>query len=456
MSNNDWISILNLQPPDMNFRLHLIFPLDDHVPDEKIADALLKSLESLHKKNPILESWVKRSAEGSSIYSFCQPPESDGGNVAILHAAKLHHANVEVPSFEKLKIGSATLDLLADSDLTPQPRYAKGIGPHPTFDFRASRIKGGLILCFSIHHKVLDGTSTSTIIDKFAQESLKTSNSTPEAEEVILSRDGMAVPMLELPPPDNASATTIPPAPYRLLAEPSTASDPTDAVCKFFALSAAKIPALKRACTSPSTPFISTNDAVTALITHAVTRARRLSPAQTPTVGAHFPVNVRAQLAPALAASQLGNFVLCARAAVPASQALSAGADALGATAAAVRRAVAGLDARSVTRVLRWVAAQRDPADAVDWRYAYYGEPGIDYGVVSWANMRVYEAEFGVGARVRPAFVRVPGDVRFRGSCRVMPRFADGSQEIIMGLSQAEMEALEMDELWREWVEFVG
>ena len=455
MSKNDWISILNLQPPDMNFRMHLIFPLDDHIPGENIEGALLKGLKSLYKKNPILESWVKRAAEDSSVYSFCQPPESDGGNVAILRAVKLHYANAEVPSFEKLKTGSATFDLLVDPDLAPQPRYAKGIGPHPTFDFRASRIKGGLILCFSIHHKVLDGTSTSSIIDKFAQESLMTLNPTPGAEETIPSRDGTAVPYLDLPPPDTTTDTTTAPAPYRLLTASSMQPDPTDAVCKFFVLSAATLSALKRACTPPSTR-ISTNDAVTALVTHAVTRARALSPTHTPTVAAHFPVNVRARLAPAQAASQLGNFVLCARAAVPTAQALGTGAAALAATAGAVRAAVAGLDGGAVARVLRWVAAQRRPAEDVDWRYAYYGEPGVDYGVVSWANMRVYEAEFGVGDRVRPAFVRVPGDVRFRGSCRIMPRFVDGSQEIIMGLSRAEMEALEKDELWREWVEFVG
>jgi len=453
MSDNDWISVLNLQPPDINFRLHLIFPLDEDVRDERIAEALLKALKGLFRENPVLTTWVERSAEGSSVYSFCQTPQSERGDVPILRAAKVHHASFQVPSFEELKRAGATLDLLSDSDLTPQPRYAQGVGPHPTFDFRASRIKGGLVLCFSIVHKVLDGTSTATIIHKFAQESLKSSTSLPGTEESVLSRDGMIVPLLELPLPDNATDVVEPPAPYRLLPETSKAPDPTDAVCKFFVIPQHKLAALKRACSGASTGFISTNDAVSALIMHALTRARRLTPTDTPTVGAHFPVNVRAKLSPGMADTQLGNFVLCARAALPTAQAQSAAPGALAASAALIRGAVAGLDAQRVARVLRWVVAQPDPANGVDWRYAYYGDPFVDYGLVSWVNMGVYDTEFELGARVKPAFVRVPGDVVFRGSCRIMPRFADGSQELIMGLSKAEMEALEADELWKEWVE---
>ena len=65
----------------------------------------------------------------------------------------------------------------------------------------------------------------------------------------------------------------------------------------------------------------------------------------------------------------------------------------------------------------------------------------------------IYNLEFRVGKR---AHVRIPGDVCFDESCRIMPRMTDGAQEVIVGLTKSEMAKLEADWTWRGWIECAG
>lgn len=452
MSNEELSSILNLQPPDINFRLLLIFPLSERVAKEEIEHLLFRGLTHITEQNPILRSWARRSTDGSSKYTVSPPPESQANDDWAINKAQLHSANPSFMSFDGLKERGATPDLLNDSDLAPRPRIPKDAGPHPVFDFKATRIEGGLVLCFLILHKVLDGTSTGTLIHQFAEGSWNISAAGFDPH-VRSARYG---PRVELNEANHAQFINpkTPPEPYRLLTSPESPNHVAgNAVCKLFCISAPKVSELKRLCSNGQMSFISTNDAVSALIMHALTRARNLDPQNVLQTGAHFPVNIRSKFSAPIPESKLGNYVFCARAPVPTAQALSTRPSALAATAAAIRKAVTDLDSNRIHEILSWVRAQPNNAMSIDWHYSYYGDDETDYGLVSWANMGLYDLDFGFG---KPEFVRVPGDVVFSDSCRIMPRLRDGGQEIVMGLTAEEMRALENDELWGAWVETFG
>lgn len=450
MSRDDVSSILNLQAPDINFRLLLIIPLPNQVSDEQIEYSLLWGLKHLYQKNPILRFWAIKSTDDSSKYALCEPLTLARIEEWTVGKSKLHVADSSFPSFQSLKEQGATLNLLDDSNLGPRPKGVQNTGPHPVFDFKATKIEGGLVLCFLVLHKVLDGTSTGTIIRQFTEGSKRAFNGSPDDHVTFLGDDlGRETQQfsISLMPIDSP----ITPAPYRRL---SHLSNPTHnlngAMCKLFKLSAPSVVSLKTICSDGQQSFISTNDAVSALIMHALTRARKVDPWKHPEVGAHFPVNIRSKLLPPIQSYELGNFVLCARASIPTSQALSTDVPALAATAATIRKGIVELNHQRIQQILSWVSAQPDNAMSIDWLYLYYGDPGVDYGLISWANMGLYNLDFGFG---KPEFVRIPGDFVFSGSCRIMPRLSDGAQEIIMGLTKNEMRALEKDQLWNDWVE---
>jgi hypothetical protein len=431
--------------------LLLIFPLPEQTSDEEIERSLFRGLEHLHKENPILRSWATRSAGGSSKYTLCEPQTVAESEEWIVGRAKLHCADALLPSFQELKEQGAAINLLSNSSLGPRPRIPQDTGPHPVFDFKATKIEGGVILCFLVLHKVLDGTSTGIIIHQFAEGSRHAFTRNSETSELIHTLEEGEEEGASISAFPQSTNAPLPPAPYRLLSDSSSPTQHTGhAVCKLFKLAANFTSYLKIICSDGQKSFISTNDAVSALIMHALTRARKVDPSKHPEVGTHFPVNIRSKLSTPISESKLGNYVLCARASIPTVQAFSDDIPALAATAAAIRRAITDLNSQKIEQILSWISSQPNNASSVDWHYSYYGEPGIDYGLVSWANMGLYDLDFGFG---KPEFARVPGDKVFSDSCRILPRLNNGAQEIIMGLTEEEMKALEKDQLWSDWVE---
>ena len=87
-----------------------------------------------------------------------------------------------------------------------------------------------------------------------------------------------------------------------------------------------------------------------------------------------------------------------------------------------------------------------------------YDDPGRGLIMTSWADLGLYELEWG-GGMGRPECVRIPklptegGSVAGVGA--IFPRLVDGGLEVILGLEVETMERLRAEESWGSFAEWV-
>jgi hypothetical protein len=142
-------------------------------------------------------------------------------------------------------------------------------------------------------------------------------------------------------------------------------------------------------------PFISSNDALTAAVWRALAA---LPPKRAARARFFLSVNLRRRLAPPLPLEALGNLVVAEELGAGAAG-LDAATAPLGALAAAVRAAVAGVDAAEVSRELRALAGARDgkrPVASVHRGAAELLKPGGPVVFSTWSWSAGYaEVAFG-------------------------------------------------------------
>ena len=399
----------------------------------------------------------------------------------------------DMPSYSTLKNERAPLHLfqarMCPVDVKPD---------HSTADSRAavfaasfSRLDGGLIVCVCVHHNVMDGTGVGFLIGVLANntrsDALNESSHIEPAEPLtrltrllgfaastfgshdILSRDDLVSRHPEFAFPSTSSSS------------PSNAAVPKQtpkATSRIFAFPASRIDAAKSLLSSVMKPeLLTTYNILSTLAWSCITRIRSLRvKASVSRRKLGFAINGRKHLGKELLDQPyLGNVNLFGLAILP-----DSGLDAaskciyshqqgtpsvenlreLIPVICAVSSAVSRVSSSYIAEVISLVEATPNVLDISPGWSAWNGP---DLTLTSWANLGLYECDFGDGIG-RPEFVRVPY-AEFDGLVIILPRCrAKGAErvesegqpkdemiEMVVMLSRDDMEALERDEVWRSW-----
>lgn len=464
------LSPLDQLMPPCYIRIFLVFETDNH---EDGIQSLAQGLGKLTKLVPYIRGRVFRAEEEDRWAIRCSDDDTDPELKEIIL-----DTHKRMPSYSDLQKSNAPLHHF-DNSLSPLPVVSTE-REAPVFAASYTRLDGALLMCYCVHHNVMDGTGAAELAGIWAAcargEDVDQRDVDPQEPFHRVAR--LDVARAEL---DNSVPTQGHTGVHARLARPRVA---LPSIAKIVPFSAEKLiktrAALERAraeSPSASTGPISTNTVLNAVIWSTVTRIRltRLArDGQRDAAGdltlpsssrLSFAVDGRRRLGGDFCgrARFLGNVNVNSvaeadlHALAAASQyvcttgEVSAG-DALGELAGVVE-AVSAAAARNTRSYIMDVVSRAQQASsaaqvALDWQISH----DLDLTLTSWANQGFYEFDFGRGLG-RPSFVRVPY-MAADGLVIILPRRRGGSQERIealVGLNVDDLQALESDEAWNSW-----
>jgi hypothetical protein len=344
-----------------------------------------------------------------------------------------------------------------DNSLTPVSVFADPAKePCPVFAIQATFIKGGLFLCICVHHAVMDGTGFGTFVGMLAESCASGGRSEIANLQQIQDRS-LCFQGLPANHPHN-------PHPEYKIVDPSTPPPLTSATpslppmtVRLFHFSASSLSTLKSSLTAHLPPpvsaseppsFISTNDALTALLWSCVTRARspHLDTSTSSRLG--MAVNARRHLNPPLSPNYLGNVNLFATSLLPLSTLSAPDPASLASVALSIRKAIVAVNNQHIRSAVSLIDSL---PNIKALQYGFNSFLGPDIAVTSWEGMGVYGQNWGLGLGT-PGWARtVTSGSGFDGLGIVMPRRPGGGLEVMLGLRSEDMERLERDAIWREY-----
>jgi hypothetical protein len=340
----------------------------------------------------------------------------------------------------ELKVKNFPLSELSNSQLSPV-----GAIPEPPFPVMASQanfIDGGLLLTIAVHHSFCDATAVGYIIETWANNTAVAttgSGSFSFYDPTLNDRS----PLMEGKP--GANLADFPE--YVLMPPQSTAeanSHQTPATpfelplmtAHIFYFSPSSLAALKTAASA-----FSTNDALNALVWQHVTIARNpIAPLNDEKDCVMlYAANIRSRLISPLPSNYLGNASIAGATERLKISALMSDSG-LTTASSVIRKSVIALN--HPDRVALTIGLLNSRDDPSEFKFAYNGFLGPDISTTTWADVKVYESDWGVLGKVE-AF-RMPGE-RVDGVVAVFPRLRDGGLEVMVGLESAAMDRLLKD-----------
>ncbi|KAG5366506.1 Trichothecene 3-O-acetyltransferase [Yarrowia sp. B02] len=342
-------------------------------------------------------------------------------------------------SFERLREAQFPFRMLDEADLAPRrttPRANDTV--FPVFMVQATFVEGGLLLTFLGHHQVMDGTGQAQLMsllskacnkEPFTEEELTVGNSQRENIVSLFSdaelknygdlQEKLSHQIL-IPSTDSAVIPTKYPS------------------WKYFNFSKESLKQLKsQASQNLKTPFVSTDDTLTAFVWQAVSRARlqRLPGDRKSTLGRA--VNVRSCLD--ISESQPGNLTNMAYGQSTLEE-LSAAP--LGHVASLLRSKLDSTELQKDTRALATLihssreSVHTSPTASID--------VSSDILLSSWAQQNSYELDFGLGLGY-PECVRRPQFTPCESLMYLLPKSREGDIALAICVHDEDMEALRRD-----------
>lgn len=368
-------------------------------------------------------------------------------------------------SYQKLKDSHFPLSSLGGDIKAPEDMVSLGSNP-PVMAAQINIVEGGVLLAIGIHHSAMDATGFATVVQTWASYTklnLLFNGASEDEEDEIENPNSLTSLSLDRSPLMKTSRTAdvdpqvkikdhpqyklepTPPPPEETedapTAPPTFTLPPMTPTVFYFA--ASKLAALKSVAI-PSSSFISTNDALCALLWSSITRARRLPEDSTegqeaPSSLLGFAVNGRRRLSPPLTPSYLGNVNLYGSARLPISM-LSKNTE-LKNIASAVRTAIFELGNDRIQDVIALITSL---PNVTDLKPGFNSFLGPDLAITSWRDMGLIGLDWGAGIGKVEA-VRIP-KVGFDGLCIVLPALEDEGLEVLVGLEDGAMERLKGDD----------
>ena len=345
---------------------------------------------------------------------------------------------------------------------------------NPCFSVQATFIKGGLLLTFNGQHATMDMVGQGEVIhalsrkcrgESFTEEELRIGNM-PRKDLVPLLHDSykrgpeldyqIARPAPTNPPPSGTPDHPGPPTPS--LMQPVTC---TWAYFHFSSSSLTTIKSLATRSLPPNTPFISTDDALSAFLWQSIIRIRlpHLNLTSTQETTMTRAVDVRPYLSiPPTYPGLMQNLTYHT---LPVTHLVNSP---LGGVAALLRSKV-DMHASTYslaydTRSLATYFARATPLERSKISFTATLDCSQDLMISSWSKLGAYinECDFGLGLG-RPVAVRRPRFVGVEGLIYLMPRDREelgGGMAVAVCLSERDMDALRDDVEFGKLARYVG
>nr|CEG05570.1 unnamed protein product [Fusarium clavum] len=473
-----------LSPLDqLNSSFYLRWSLVFHAKDlEKAVHSLSRGLDAVTTALPYLKGRIIYHTE--IFEDGTSPPpraaisvSSDDPNVVL---RECRPANA-LPSLSKMKEEGAPAQLFSD-DLYSLPTFIDTASKHsyPVFETTYTPIEGGLILSMCVHHGVMDGRGLATLTELwafFTRQQYQNKNTVlpmnlPDPDEpftrtvrlatAVNDTTNLESPDIEYYQNDRIFEQDIPPS----------ANASSKRSSKIFSFSCDKLEYAKGLLANNC--HVTINSILSAVVWCNVTRIRlSRRPQQPPTLYSRFfqMVDGRRRLGPAIDKPRpyLGNVVLTSTADVALDVLATTGAldhhqiTLMAPITQAIIDASTRVTKEHISGFLEVLQRVQDPASL---GVGCMSQHGIDFISSSWANLPLYECDFGsmfsqgCAERTggRPAFVRYPYVDYADGNMIVLPRqrFPIGKDEIIevyIMLAEDDLLALSEDSRFLSWLQ---
>ena len=323
----------------------------------------------------------------------------------------------------------------------------------PVFVAQANFIRGGLVLGISLHHSFGDGAALKTILQTWAaccrgESAPSTLAQSPQRERLTSSEPGASLD--EFPEyttiPDNIAGYQ----PEGVEGESAElAPMPPQVDSHIFFFSAQKLKELKDIASIKleSSEWISTSDALSALLWRSITVARHpesenAAPDETRVL--NIPLDGR-RLLRKDSSSYMGNMVLFNNATAPLQTLSSSSPPPLSEISRTIRRSISRIDERYMQRALSALSSVPD-IGKVMMSGGTFGESALT--ISSWGNLHVDWGDVVGGTSERVRVSKIP----FSGVCVVLPAGESGERngeangvEVMIGLKSDDMARLMED-----------
>ncbi|KAI0152901.1 transferase family-domain-containing protein [Xylariaceae sp. FL1272] len=303
----------------------------------------------------------------------------------------------------------------------------------PVIDTQANFIPGGLLLTMCCFHVFGDAKAYYTWLETWAEECRRLQGETGPRNEIpdefFTDREKHMKPSGRNPgkAEDHPEVLVLPFTPPGF--PPKMIS--REHVGQVFRLSGEQLAKLK-ADASPETGFISTNDALSALMWRSVMAAQfSLEELEgEPNSFFNIAVDSRPRTDPPVHPRVLGNWLGWVGIQMPIREILSK--DDIKAPALAIREQVSKLNNQYVDDISTLFESVEDVNRVV--ATAFLDVPGFNCVQTSWINMGVYGLDWGKSLGGKIQAVRSPDVGVINGGSLVLPKLADGGIEIIIGV----------------------
>lgn len=354
----------------------------------------------------------------------------------------------ELPGIDHYSRSAFPFALLDEDLIAPCKTLPRDFDkPAPILTLQLNFIKGGLLLVINGQHNCMDLRGQSQIIyllSKACRGDVLTDN---EVTSACLPRES-AIPLLT---EHQVPSVGIPP---KQPCVPPAASPSEKAIWAYFLFSSEAMSSLKAAAgKTNTTPFISTDDVLSALVWQSVTRTRthRLQSATEKESTFERQVDVRKHLG--IPEAYPGNVVHKTSVHLPLSTVVSSP---LGVIASALREPL--LQPENVELQVRTAATRLHeslPTQRTTVPPPRQPIPSTDIKMSSWAKEACHDFDFG-GILGRAEAIRRPSFEGWEGLAYMMPRTLSGEIAVALCLRPEDLEALKRDREFARWGRYVG
>lgn len=426
-------------------QLCYIFPIQDETAHAQIESTLQTGLQRLANAFPWLAGQVVLEGAGNGSSGTYSVKALDKSPRLVIKDLR---NDPSAPTLDGLRAAEFPVSMLDEDLIAPCKTLEMAFGSPEeaarVLVLQVNYIVGGLLLTIATQHNVMDMTGQAEITrllskacrgEAFTTQELEVGNTSSAGviklldDSVDALRNEISHVLAKPPPPPPASSTPPSPPPestWLTLTFPSTAL--------------ATLKTTASASKPPTAPFISTDDALTALIWQATIRARlpRLQPDHPITLARAL--DPRRHL-PELPATYPG---LVQNMAFSTSTAQELTTQPLGVIASLLRSAVdpQTSNLERGTRAFASLLAQSDDKGSINVTASL--DLSADIMLSSWAAVACYEGDFGfeLGA---PEMVRRPGFTAVESLMYLLPKTRAGDVSAMVCLRREDGEALRRD-----------
>ncbi|KAK7517771.1 transferase family-domain-containing protein [Phyllosticta citriasiana] len=449
------LSLLDQVAPDFYIRQLFCFTFPDSKYTSNALSQLHRALQATVAHWPILAgivTLVKRAGTESDSREVRYPKPSP----VSLYGTHLFGMKWFSIDYEKLHIRGMPQSELNTETFSSLPKNPRRGEKRPVFGFQVNFVDGGLILCFTFSHKVLDGVSKNAVYEEFGRSMrlnpLEFSLDLPIKPRAVVPVSGQKSP-----------AGTHACIEYDYGEPPTLSNRP--ATGRIFIFDAQCIAELKDAVmehlrATDSSVWVSTCDCLCALLWTSVmnVRSRRLSPSTT--VKFAQSVDARGKFTPPLPADYFGNAFLQPFATAQLGELVStsvpecleehrSGVSTVAVIANAalnIRNTVQAVDKAFTQQRLDLWSSLQDPSSTLHafWRALDMAEAGIFLS--SWVSFGA-DVDFGIPGTTtgRAQWIRKTRSAS-EGACNILPRKlgtkGDADWEVLVQLRIEDMERL--------------